>query len=80
MTAQGYPHVLIHFVGPLPVVLCALLEPTDAEIANDLRLLSHAECARLDLRHSSDDDHTEIECLVVGALTLEYRDLMRARK
>jgi hypothetical protein len=40
MTSQGYPCVLVHFVGPLPVVLCALPEPTDAEIAHDLRQLS----------------------------------------
>ena len=54
----GYPQVLIHYVGPLPVVVCALPDATSAEIAADLAPHSPEKCAARGIRHSSEDDHS----------------------
>jgi hypothetical protein len=54
----GYPQVLIHYVGPLPVVVCALPDATAEDISDDLRELSESDCAARGIRHSSEDDNS----------------------
>lgn len=49
---------LVHYVRELPIVVGNLKPATQEDIALDLAPLSHEECARRGIKHSSEDDNS----------------------